>query len=188
MRKGRFFTLLELLIVCLILAFGAALTGVKVQELYREQQFLSASKQVMSQLALAQDLMLMMDTDVWVHFKVNSKEGTTLKIEVERPIQERWTKIIERELILPSIKKIQFDGRSDKDLSVRFSLGKMTRGRLELVGRDKEEIQEVFLYGYPVPIGEKESLLLNEEKLSRSEHFFPSLIFQELYEKKEAKK
>lgn len=188
MRKSRFFTLLEILIVCLILAFAAALTGVKVQGLYREQQFLSASKEVMSHLSLAQDLMLMMDTDVWVHFKVNSKEGTTVKIEVEKPVQERWTKIIERELVLPSIEKVRFNGRREDDLRIRFSLGKMAQGELELEGRDEKETQKVFLPGYPVPIGEKVPLLIKEDKMGRSEHLFPSLIFQELYDKKEVKK
>ena len=52
------------MIVLMIISFGLALTGVKIKELYSEQRFLSDSQKVLSHLAMAQDLMLIMDTDV----------------------------------------------------------------------------------------------------------------------------
>lgn len=184
MLSRRFFTLLELLVVFVLIACAAAITGIKINGLYREQQFLSESKEVANHLAMAQDLMLLMDTDVWVRLRIDREKGLSVKMEVERPIQEHWTKLIERTLLLPSIKEMHFNGRNEKVVNLQFSLDKMSQGQLKFYGQKKEESQEIILPGYPIPIGEKMALLDSQDIVSRSENLYPTFVYQKLYEKK----
>ena len=72
-QKNLFYSF-ELLVVLFIISFGIILTGVKIKEIYREQRFLSEAQQVLSHLAMAQDLMLIMDTDVQVRIAPNKKD------------------------------------------------------------------------------------------------------------------
>ncbi len=125
------FTLLELLIVLFILSLGAIITGVKVKEAYEEQLFLSETEQILNHLQMAQDLMLIMDTDVYFHLIKNrdgtlmcyldvekpltvkkasqeSPDGQYVLIELDRDLSIQWTHLIERKVSLKAIKSFHF--------------------------------------------------------------------------------
>lgn len=187
--KGRYFTLLEVLVVMMILSLMVIVTGVKVQEAYKEQRFLSESQQVLNQLELAQDLMLLLDADVRVVLKMNTNDQLTLKLDVEKPFSDSWLKLIERPLVFPSIQSYEFKDNefgSPKDETIlHFVFGNMTQGTLILFdqkqpSRTNKKMKKtiISLPGYPVPIGKS-------KKLNRmvNERISPSLYPEEVYEK-----
>lgn len=187
--KRCYFTLLEVLIVMMILSLMVIVTGVKVQEAYKEQKFLSESQQVLNQLELAQDLMLLLDADVHVILKMNEDRQLTLKLEVEKPLSKSWVRVIERTLVFPSIQSYEFktsgyDPRSDLTI-LDFIFGNMTQGTLIL--SEKKQMSRfnknakktiIELPGYPIPIGKSKKL-----NRSANERIPPSLYPEEVYEK-----
>ena len=185
-RKSHF-TLLELMVVLFIISLCVVLTGVKIKDVYQEQRFLSETQQVLSHLSMAQDLMLIMDTDVKVHFAPEKKSGKIeVWMEVEKPIVDAWARLVERKLPLTAIGSIEFDGRSEKELTLQFSLGKMSQGNLILFegdnskNKNKKEF-EIVLLGYPTPLGNKKAALNERRKSERSEQLYPVEVYEKLY-------
>jgi type II secretory pathway pseudopilin PulG len=181
------FTLLELLIVLFIISFGVILTGVKIKDVYREQRFLSEAQQVLSHLSMAQDLMLIMDTDVLVHFAPD-KEDKQLQVwlEIEKPLEKPWAQLVERKLSLTAIGSLEFEGSLNKELTLQFSLGKMSKGKLilfeEVQSRSQEKKEfEIELVGYPSPIGDKKVAQREQTKSNKSELLYPVEVYEELY-------
>jgi type II secretory pathway pseudopilin PulG len=190
MIRKSYFTLLELLIVLFIVSFGIVLTGVKIKDIYQEQRFLSESQQVLSHLAMAQDLMLIMDTDVHVKFAPDKKERkqTRLWLEIEKPIKKGWSRLVEREIVLSAIQSLEFEGKSDRELTLQFSLGQMSKGKLVLSegeqGKSKSSKPrefEIELVGYPNPMGVKRKAMDEDRKVGRSEALYPNEVYEKLY-------
>lgn len=191
--KKSYFTLLELLIVLLIISFGIILTGVKIKEVYREQRFLSEAHQILNHLAMAQDLMLILDTDVQVKIALDKeKEQLNVWLEIEKPIEKPRARLIERKLSLAAIQSfefVEFEGGSyAKDLTLQFSLGRMSKGTLTLFeegeGKKHHSKQGEFkieLLGYPSPIGVARNPLEERKKSERSELLYPIEVYEKLY-------
>lgn len=185
------FTLLELLIVLFIISFGILLTGVKVKEVYQEQRFLSEAQQVLSYFSMAQDLMLIMDTDVRVQFAPDkTTEQLQCWLEVEKPIEGPWMRMLERKLLLSAIRSLEFEGNSVKNLTLQFSIGRMSKGKLVLfeeeqdkAGRaEKKQRQfEIELVGYPRPMGVKQAMLKEQVNSEKSELLYPIEVYEKLY-------
>lgn len=186
--KKSFFTLLELLVVLLLISLGAALTGVKVKEAYDEQRFLSESQQVLSQLAMAQDLMLIMDADVQVKLMEDPKtKQITSWIDIEKPIKEEWARLIERKVELTSIHSYAFNGRQESPLTLQFSLGNMTKGTLVLaegkIDDSNQSNQRQFtidLVGYPSPLGTKSTPPKESDKGAQSQALYPAEVYEDI--------
>lgn len=182
------FTLLELLIVLLILSLGIVLTGVKLKEAYEEQRFFSESGQVIDQLRMAQELMLVLDSDVEVRLAIDPEtKQVTSSLIVEKPLNDAWAKLIERTLSFSAIRSYRFDDSQSNPLIMRFSLGNMSKGRLVLSAAEKEysrtsqQRQETIdLIGYPSPIG-KECLNQEADGVGLSQHLYPAEVYEELY-------
>lgn len=184
------FTLLELLVVLFIISLGIILTGVKVKEVYQEQRFLSEAQQVLSHLSMAQDLMLIMDTDVQVKFAPD-KENKQLNVwlEIEKPLEESWARLINRKLSLKAIQSLEFEEKIVKDLTLQFSLGRMSSGILILfeggerdrMHRSEKREFEIDLVGYPSPFGVKHPALNEQKKTERSELLYPIEVYEKLY-------
>ena len=181
-----YFTLLEILVVLLLLSYGAFLTGVKVKEMYRQQRFFSQTQQVLNHLAMAQDIMLIMDTDVAVTFvKDRSTGGTTLKLEVDKPLDLSWAKFVERRVELSAVESVEFHGAPADEILLHFSLGRMSRGSLVLLGGTKEEERFcIELPGYPSPLINGVSAVEEESGDTRSRDLYPAEVYRQLYEKK----
>lgn len=188
--KKSFFTLLEIIVVLFIISFGAILTGVKINELYREQRFLSETQQVLSRLSMAQDLMLILDTDVLVNVARNPEGKIQVWLEVEKPFEDPWTRIIEKKLTLDAIKSYKFKGDVDQKLPLLFSLGNMSPGTLSLF-EDKRQFH-IELAGYPALIKgttEKIKEPIGREKSQRdkSKVLYPKEVYEKLYAKEKNK-
>ena len=184
------FTLLELLVVLFIISFGVIITGVKVKELYQEQRFLSETQQVLSHLAMAQDLMLIMDTDVQVHFDLNQKE---MWLEIEKPLNEPWARLVERKVPLSAIRSMEFKGHPVKELKLLFSLGQMDKGLLVLFDgeqnkmKGKQDPSKIELLGYPNSFSNKKIESNEREKPGRSERLYPAEVYEKLYQNADKK-
>ncbi len=180
------FTLLEILVVFLILSLAMALTGVKVRELYVEQRFLSDAQQIKSHLAMAQEMMLLLDTDVFVHFSKDRKNKSSLMwLEVAKPLEEPWERLTQRKVPLQAIHQIEFDHRSCGDLVLQFSLGTMSKGTLVFSaekGKKEKEPRTFALYlpGYPSPIGGEKSDFDERNGEKNSQLLYPALVREEL--------
>ncbi len=188
--KRNHFTLLEILVVLFLLTLGLALTGVKVKEIYREQQFLSESHQILSHLRMAQDLMIIMDTDVDVHFLADKKgEKIDFWLEVEKPLVDHWARLVERKLSVRAIQSIEFQGNKDDEMILHFSLGKMSKGILQLTEKEKNEQKRkhflIKLLGYPSNLQETKEGQEEGAETNRSELLYPVEVYEELYKDKD---
>ena len=187
--KKSCFTLLELLVVLFIISFGIILTGVKIKDVYEEQRFLSESQQVLSHLTMAQDLMLIMDADVRVRIvKDPQSKQVTFWLEIEKPLKDPWARFIERKVQLKAIQSYEFAGNTHHDLTLQFSLGRMSQGILNLFEgspddsklSDKRHFQ-IELLGYPSPLTTQSSAAKEQNKAEKSELLYPVEVYEKLY-------
>lgn len=186
------FTLLELLIVLFIISFGVILTGVKVNGIYREQRFLSETQQVLSRLAMAQDLMLISDADVQVKIAPDADSQLQVWLEVEKPFEEPWARFIEKKLTLQAIRSFEFQENHGKELSLRFSFGRMSKGTLTLYEGEKNSSSEgraarIELTGMPRPLKiksgeEKEAFTFARRQSEKGKVLYPAEVYEILYE------
>lgn len=189
------FTLLELLIVLFIISFGVILTGVKVRELYLEQRFLSGTQHVLSHLEMAQDLMLIMDADVKVKIAPDPETSQPhIWLDVEKPLEDPWARFVERKVPLSGIQSYSFSGMHEKDLTLLFSLGKMSKGTLTLYeGKNSDSHKHenrkyiIELPGYPRPLkgtsGQEKHRKESERDIAeKSEALYPKEVYEKLYE------
>ncbi len=184
MIRKKCFTLLEILLVLLILSFCIALTGIKIQGMYAEQQFLSESEQILHHLSLARDLMLMMDTDIHVKMRQNEKEETLdLWLEVEKPLEPGWQRLIERKISLRTIGSVIFNDQSSKELTLRFSLGAMSKGLLTFIeGKESKGRKiEIDLLGYPSLFAKKKEGKDNDAIPNTPSALYPVEVYQAVY-------
>lgn len=181
------FTLLEILVVMMLISIGVVVTGLKIQDIYHEQRFNSETRQVINHLSMAQDLMLIMDTDVFVRFSPDEKkESIKMWLEVEKPLDQPWRRLVERRIPLTSIRSIEFDGTPSKKLTLQFSLGKMSKGMLILKEEEnskkkKERKLNVELLGYPSPFDGKSEKGPEQKMTERSELLYPAEVHEQLY-------
>lgn len=188
------FTLLELLIVLFIISFGMILTGVKIKEVYQEQRFLSEAQRVLSHISMAQDLMLIMDADVQVKFGPDPEtKKMQVWLEIEKPLEKSWARLIERKLSLAVIQSLEFDEKTEKELTLQFSLGHMSKGKLILFegeqdqgDRSEKRQFEIDLLGYPSPLGVKMANLKEQTKSGKSKSLYPAEVYEKLYKDKDS--
>ena len=109
-------------------------------------------------------------------------------LEVEKPIDEPWARLIERKLSLTSIQSLNFKDRLVKDLKLQFSLGQMNKGKLILLegAQDKADQPqkrtfEIELLGYPSPIGIKKPIFKSRVKSEKSKLLYPTEVYEKLY-------
>lgn len=182
-----------------ILSMGLAITGVKVHRLYSEQRFFSESQQILSQLTLAQDLMLILDADVEVKIGLDEKtKKVFISLEVEKALPERWARLIERRLVLPSIQSFDFmrvdNLSSDQDpLILEFSFGRMPRGTLVLSAEKNlnldqlsENDYKIELPGYPAALGKSSSDMKDEQNKEDSPQLYPIEVYEKISKKKKS--
>jgi prepilin-type N-terminal cleavage/methylation domain-containing protein len=193
--KKSCFTLIEMLVVLLLLSTGIALTGVKIKQAYNEQRKLSDVQQVLNCLIMAQDLMLMMNADVEVILKHNpGSKAVICRLEVEKPVDKAWSKIVEKQIELSCIRSFQFNGYQTDPLHLRFTLGKMSQGTLTLsindrsnFGSNDQDDAKIVLSGYPSPIVQFNKNEEIKEIAALSPELYPAEIYEELYSKTKKK-
>ena len=181
--RKSFFTLLELLVVLLIIALGVTLTGVKIHEAYTEQRFQSDAHRVLSHLALAQDLMLILDADVQIKFSHDpDTKQVVCWLEIEKPLKKGWEHILEPKLQLSSIGYYEFKSRHDNPLTLKFTLGGMSKGTLTLFEGKKDSHRSdrrqfaIELPGYPTPFGIQREKIKTRDRTALSQILYPNEV------------
>lgn len=162
----RHYTILELLIVMAILIMIAGVVGYNIQGAIKDQRFRNEVKLIVDELRLAQDLMIILSTDVHVKFEIDpTGKGIKYWLETEEKLTKEWKPFIQRShRNLQAIHYITFQELPSNmnqfnNLDLKFLSGGsvMSRGILILATsaalRDPTTlIRSICLKGYPHPI------------------------------------
>jgi len=161
------YTLLEIMIVFTILSVIGGLIVINVNKALNEQRFRTEVSLVVDELRLAQDLMLILGTDV--HFKVS--EGKDSKellywLEFDYPLPKQWEHELKRKHKgLRTIHLVDFHDQVTNEhtkgqLDVRFMSGGMVMSRGVMLLSESSEnppphnalSRYIILPGHPSPI------------------------------------
>lgn len=185
--RRRFFTLFELMISLSILSLVFVIVGMNIQKALKEQRFLGDVQQVVSQLQLAQDLMLILKTDSTLVITKNDS-GIHSHFQVEKIISKQWLANLQRpRKPLKSIKEISFDDRFlSESTPIKLSFlsggGSMPRGELVIIGVDDSYKRKICLQGYPRPINSTLESEVLEELAKRTDgmKLYPKEVLEEI--------
>lgn len=177
--RRRHITLIELLVVLGVLSLVIGVIGFNIHELLIEQRFKNEVKMVVNQLRMAQNLMLIMNSDVRVRFR--EKKGA-IAMEMESSKKLPWLKHVQGEpKELHTIRHVGFEEKNAIDIGneksgvgeIMFLSGGsvMSKGTLKLsTDRDNENALQRFicLSGHPEPIviskGSKDGSCLRKDE------------------------
>jgi hypothetical protein len=184
--RRRYITFIEIMIIITILIITLGLIGVNIRDLIKQQKFKSEVSLVVDQLRLAQDLMLILNTDSIFKIAKDDK-GLTTSITVETNLPPGWQReILRQRPPLTSIVAAEFDDRSSGTKTNAFPLelhflsegSVMSQGVLRLASRGGEMESFICLPGYPSPL-ESISDLQNASACNKQSEsdFFEKLTF-----------
>lgn len=163
----RTITLMEVLIVISILALGSGMVAININKAIVEQRFRSEVGLIVDEMRLAQDLMLILGTDVHLHF-AESKGGKGIQYWLE--LETNVSAHVQRELLrkrkeLQTIKGVFLEDKlvweiKESHIDVKFlSNGAvMSEGVMRLATSSDENVPKgtlesfICLAGYPNPI------------------------------------
>lgn len=157
----RYVTLIETVIALAILGLVATVIGINVSKAMQDQRFRTEVALVVDQLRLAQNLMIILNEDVKVHFKEESGQ-IHYGLSFQCPKKTGWDKELTRKpQPLKAIRTVAFNGTGEEkgpgSLTLNFlSSGMvMSSGTLTLStakGTESKDMRYVNLPGYPHPI------------------------------------
>lgn len=161
-----YLTLVEIMIALTILALIGGVIGININVALKEQRFQTETDLVVETLRIAQDLMLILGSDV--HFRVKAKadkSGIEYGLDVEGGVPSQWESMIARthrvlkETHGISFKELQPFPIIEGELDIRFQSGgeQMSKGVLRLSTHENERASgattmAICLKGYPHPI------------------------------------
>lgn len=156
-------TLIEILIVMGLVATTAGVLAFSIRNLLHEQRFRTEAGLVLESIRLAQDLMLIADSDVHLTFEKDSRtHGITTHFALEKPLTKSWIKQVMRPR--KPMEAIRFIEYADHRLGMKqvnqvqlhFLSGGavMSQGTLRIADSDFNPAYQsyVCLPGYPAPI------------------------------------
>ncbi|HEV8052743.1 MAG TPA: type II secretion system protein [Parachlamydiaceae bacterium] len=207
--RRRAITLIEVLIVISILSLAAGIVAVGLNKAVVDQRFRTEVSMIVDSLRLAQDLMLVLGTDVHVHFAEEKGEGIRYWIELETTLNENVQReILRKKPLLKAIKGVFLADKllsevQESHLDVKFlSNGAvMSQGVMRLATSSDENVPKgtlesfICLAGYPRPIissdtkdeAEKECSAFDEKSDDRISQDTFSRLPDRLKQKDEAK-
>jgi len=165
--KQRCLTLLEVMIVIMILVTVLGVIGLSVNKALVDQKFRTELSTLVDQLRLAQNLMLILGTDIHVKFKVlPENKGTEYWIETETELPKSISKeILQKHHQLRTIKGLFFVDlvkhsakKGQLDLLFLSHGNVMSKGMMRLATTDQDHpppnVLQAYipLVGYPHPI------------------------------------
>lgn len=159
-------TLVEMLIVITILALVSGVVGINIARALKSQRFRTEVDLMVDTLRLAQDLMLIMGTDVHVRVKASDDNtGIEYWLDVEGGVPKQWEATVQRSRRLLKevhgvfFKELQEFPIIEGQLDIRFHSGgsMMSRGVLRLSTHEEEDaagatVRAICLRGHPHPI------------------------------------
>jgi type II secretory pathway pseudopilin PulG len=151
----RCFTLLEVLLVMGLVALVAGFAAINVRKAVREQEFLGDVSAVLDILRLAQQLMIILNTDVKVKFtNMPDNKGVNYSLDFEDQLNQGWRRELLRKRkplkLLLSFKSAEGKPSDNQgEIVLRFfSIGSvMSKGMLRLSSDTFERY--ICLPGYP---------------------------------------
>lgn len=192
--RKAYITLLELLLVLAIMGIIAGFIGINASRAVREQRFRSEVEIIVDQLRLAQNLMLIFNSNVSVKFVGHKDEGIEYRMEFDTPLPKNWSQELNRpHEKLTTVKQINFEDKLEfedmvkvveiKDgISVKFLSGgsRMSRGLMRISTNERDDIQGaltryVILMGYPAPITTTTDYTGGMELFGKSKDFLQRL-------------
>lgn len=136
--------------------------GLNIRSLLKEQRFKAETSLVVDTLRLAQDLMLIAESDAHVRFAPDKESGGILYwIELEKPLTKSWIReLVRKRAPLTAIRWVEFEeaqgGRVANQFDLHFLSGGsvMSQGNLRLANADRQPSMQgyICLPGYPVPL------------------------------------
>jgi len=165
-------TLLEVIIVIAILSLASGIVAVSINKALVEQRFRTEVEKIVDEMRLAQDLMLILGTDVHVHFAEHkSGKGIVYWLDLETTLPENLKyEILREKPKLQTIKGVFLADElvtevKEKHIDVKFlSNGSvMSKGIMRLATSDDERVPKgtlesfICLAGYPQPIFSRDS-------------------------------
>jgi type II secretory pathway pseudopilin PulG len=158
---------MEMMIVIAILGLFAGVIGISANKMMVDQRFRNEVSFIVDQLRLAQDLMLIMKTDVTVKFVApKDAKGITISLDTETKLPEAVQREIKRKKnVLKTIRGVFFKDElsgsySSGELGLKFlSRGAvMSKGVMRVATTDEQNPPDnalqsyICLAGYPRPI------------------------------------
>jgi len=189
--QRRLVTLVETLIVMSLIALVAGAIGFGAYSAVNTERFRTAVRQVGDQLVLAQDIMLILRTNVRVHLQ-QTGDGLEVKVESAGKLSPALERFTSEPVLLTAISAFEFidaAGTSEEaDVTLEFLSGgsQMSEGRLVLYGdpqRDEDSRrEEIVLYGYPRTILIGESLesepYFKQTVQEQSRQYYPQYVLE----------
>jgi type II secretory pathway pseudopilin PulG len=171
--KRSFITLIEMLIVMSILAVTASVVTVNIRGLLREQRFYSGVEQVLDKFQVAQNIMLILNSDVKVEIYRDEEGQYLCDVIPEKALTASFRKILQENRKIVGIDHITFN--ETENLSFRFSALSQTLpiGNLRLSSDDNEFSQYIPFYGYPHPLKIKNHREVIDEIQTESAALYP---------------
>lgn len=191
LKSRRFFSLLEMLIVMVIIAIAASLVAFKIVDLLKQQRFRTGSELILDKLSIAQNVMLIFSSEVIVTLsKSNQNDNLICTIEVKSGITPALTKIIGNSSEIKGVKFAKFESEGQPSQSLPISLRfnflsfDLPKGRLWLSADQKFDKQSdltriIHLTGYPKPLGFQINPNKEVQNLELSELLYPQEIREE---------
>lgn len=159
--QRRWLTFIEMVVVMAILSLVAGVIGINIGRSMQEQRFRTEVAQIMDKLRLAQNLMLILNDDIKVHFtKVEDGIKCSLTFQCS-PMNKGWGKELSRPQLLTAVRRVDFKGLGEDlgkgDFALEFLSGGMvmSQGILKLsTGSNRlySDRRYVCLPGYPASI------------------------------------
>jgi hypothetical protein len=187
--KRLHFTLLEILVVIFLLTTVAGFIGIHIKGAYEEQQFMTETESMIDHLQLAQDLMLILDTDVYFHIVQEADHQLSYYLDVNQPLvvkrepnfnlesplfdsmaSKKWAAFVQRHIPLRTVQAVDF--KPAKGLTTPFEKNDETKDLLVLrfsagaihqgelsLKGPKDQRRMIILPGYPTFLHRQESLV-----------------------------
>lgn len=163
MFRRRCITLIELLLVCALIAMVGGIVAINVGGAVGQQRFRSDVEAATDTLRLAQQLMLVASADIELKFK-----GNTLQFSSSERLDPRLERMIGSVTNLLATEKVTLDGVADPTLAFMSQGAVMPKGALTFTGTNGET-HSLVLTGAPTP-------------LSRNQVRAPTLNMEDLIE------
>lgn len=189
----RFLTLVEMLIVITLLAIAASVIGFNSAKMIREQHFRTGTEVILDKLQMAQNIMLIFkcETQVVLERKPGSG-GLVCKIAVNKELPSGLEEAVNLSPVIPGIDSFFFEDeqriRYEDKVALPFSSMhlRIPFGTLFLFG-SKELKRDIYLPGYPSPIGSSTKNMLQETSVYESELLYPMEIRQDWLQRHQKK-
>lgn len=195
--RKQYVTLVETLIVMSLIALIGGAVGFGAYNAVNTERFRTSVRQIADQLVLAQDIMLIMQSNVRVQLR-QTQQGLEVAVETDSHLSPALAQVTNKTILSSAITGFSFTDEtgatSEEQVILDFISGgsQMSQGRLIIYGEAKRDDaflqEEIVLYGYPrvitIGAGDSSSLSTQTSLQEQSRQYYPQYILQEASRRK----